>query len=445
MPLKVRVPFARALLPLLLLVSASAMADSVPELRALVDANDASAWEMAQRMEPDNAGDAEFDFWYGLAAKAAGNKQQAVFAFERVVLSQPANARAKLELADAYAAYGNTREAKRLFNEVLATTPPEPVQQRIRTYLGALDTADKSRSTRIAPYFTLSGGYDSNISSATDDGNQFVPLSPQSLERDTGFVDAILGVDVVNPVNQRDSRFLSASIQRHDNADIFSGGNFDYSQATVTAGWLAKRGSVSWRVPVTLQALWVESDTGPAVPDANDDRYVMLAGLERNRMLSSRTAVTMFGQLGNMHYPSEETRNAWVAFVGGAYVWQSATSPLRLTSIVRLGTEPTEESVAEFNGRDYLALRLNARWTLSATQALYGAIGLQQSNYQAEHPFLLLEREDTLADVTMGWQWQLDPAWTVNVDLSHADNNSADNTLYDFNRTQFKLGSTWRF
>lgn len=444
MPATVRSLLPRALLPFLFLASAAAMADSVPELHSLVDAGDASAWEMAQRMEPDNAGDPEFDFWYGLAAKAAGKKQQAVFAFERVVLSQPNNARAKLELADAQAAFGNTREAKRLFNEVLATTPPDPVQQRIRTYLGALDAADKNRGTRIDYYFTLSGGYDSNVSSATDDGAQIVPLLPQSLERDAGFVDAIAGVDVVKPVNQRDSHFFSASIQRRDNADIFSGGNYDYSQISLTGGWLNKRGSVSWRIPVTLQALWAESDSAPGTV-ANDDRFVVLGGLERTRLLSSRTAFTTFGQLGNMHYPSEESRNAWIAFIGGAYIWQSANSPLRLTSVARLGTEPAEDSDFSFNGRDYLSLRLNARWVLSPTTSLYGALGVQQSVYKDEHPVLLIEREDTLADAAIGWQWQIDPGWGVNVDLSFADNNSADNTLYDFNRTQIKLGSTWRF
>lgn len=446
MPLKVRVPFARALLPLLLLVSASAMADSVPELRALVDANDAVAWEMAQRMEPEHAGDAEFDFWYGLAAKAAGNKQQAVFAFERVVLSQPNNARAKLELADAYAAYGNTREAKRLFNEVLATTPPEPVQQRIRTYLGALESAGRSNQTRVSSYLTLSGGYDSNVNSSPslsdhDIGPLTFTLGSSSLETDTGFVDALAGVDVVNPVNQRTLRFLSASVQRRDNNEIFSGGNFDYSQATLTGGWMLKRGTANWRLPVTVQGLWAESASGPATV-INDDRYLFTAGAEYSKPLSSRTALTWFGQAGAMHYPSEEPRNAKIIFVGGAYIWQAASAPLRLTTIARIGTEPAEQ---EFNGRDYVALRLNARWILSPTKSVYGALGVQQSVYQEDHPVLLFAREETLADASLGWQWQVDTAWNLNLDLSFADNNSTDNTLYDFNRSQVKLGSTWRF
>ena len=54
-------------------------------------------------------------------------------------------------------------------------------------------------------------------------------------------------------------------------------------------------------------------------------------------------------------------------------------------------------------------------------------------------------REDMLADVSCGWQWQLERDWQVNADLSYANNDSADNALYDYDRVQVRLGSTWRF
>lgn len=108
----------------LVLAAPCAFADSIPELHSLVDANDSvAAWGMAARMEPEHAGDPEFDFWYGLAAKAAGKHQQAVFAFERVVLVQPGNARAKLELADAYYRMGNHGEARRLIRSSSGSAP----------------------------------------------------------------------------------------------------------------------------------------------------------------------------------------------------------------------------------------------------------------------------------------------------------------------------------
>lgn len=439
--------FSLVALPLVL-VAPPALADSVEELRTLVDANNAAdAWAMAQRMEPASAGDAEFDFWYGLAAKAAGQKHEAVFAFERVVAQQPDNPRAKLELADSYFQFGNTQQARRLFEEVLASTPPDAVQARIRTYLGAIEARDSQQQTQVRGSLTLAGGYDSNINGSTatvehDVGPLTVTLDPVSLETDAGFVDARGTLEVVRPVSQRTIQFLNLSAQRRDNDEVFSGGNFDYSQVGLNAGWMLRRGTATWRIPVGLQALWVE---GESVLPVNDDRYVMTLGLEYNRALSSHTSLTWFGQGGHMHYPSQDDRNTNQLVIGGSYNWASASTPLRVSTSLHLGTDVAEDSDFKYNGRDYATLRATLRYSLSASHLLYGGVGVQFSQYQDDQPVLGFEREDVLADASCGWQWQLERNWQVNADLSYANNDSADNALYDYDRAQVRLGSTWRF
>lgn len=442
-----RVSFSRFLYPLyailLLTVATSAHADSVDELRALVDAGDATGWDMAQRMEDDNAGDADFDFWYGLAAKAAGQKHQAVFAFERVLGNQPGNARAKLELGDIYYQFGNTREARILFEEVLATTPPGPVEQRIRTYLGAIEAVDKKKKTNLNGYVTFAGGHDSNVNSATStathailDNLLVVSLPASALETDAGFGELRAGLDLIHPVNQRDSRFLSASIKARDNEDLFSGGNSDYTQAALTGGWSLQRGTAHWRIPVGVQSVRVEDD---------ESSYLASVGTEYNRPLSVNTAVAWFGQLAVLHYPSQEERNTRQLVLGGAWHWNSISMPLRLTVSGHAGHEPTEESSADYNGRDFVATRLSLRYPLSSRQTLYGALGLQQSNYLGEQPLLGFKREELLADASFGWQMRLSPDWTLNADLSYQDNMSVDNELFDYQRSVAMLGATWRF
>ncbi len=107
--------------------------------------------------------------------------------------------------------------------------------------------------------------------------------------------------------------------------------------------------------------------------------------------------------------------------------------------------EPTEEGEYDYNGRDYVAARLSARWTLSPTHIVYGSLGAQQSNYQGDQPVLGYEREELLLDAALGWQWRVSAAWMLNADLGYASNDSRRNTLYDYERTQAKLGATWRF
>jgi len=425
----------------LMVVAVPARADSVEELRALVEAGDARAWDMAERMESGSAGDADFDFWYGLAAKAAGKKNQAVFAFERVVASQPGNARAKLELADAYYQFGNHTEARTLFEAVLASTPPDPVQQRIRTYLGAIAAGEQRRKTNVSGFVTIAVGHDSNINSATSEVQHdipgiFIPLSlpASALETDAVFGDLRAGIDVVQPVNQRHARFFGASVQARDNDELLSGGNFDYTQASVTGGWALRRGTANWRIPLAAHALRVEDD---------ETRYLVSVGAEYNRPLSANTSMSWFGQFAGTHYASQENRDTRQLLLGGAWNWSG--SALRLTASGHVGIEPAVDSDYAYNGRDYVAVRLSLRYPLSSRQSLYGALGAQQSQYREVQPLLGIEREDLLADASLGWQFKPGSDWTINADLTHTQNASADNELFDFERTVAMLGATWRF
>lgn len=434
----------------LLILSTGARADSVDELHVLVDTGNASAWDMALRMEPDNAGDPDFDFWYGLAAKAAGQKHQAVFAFERVVLSQPGNMRAKLELADAYFQFGNTAESRRLFEEVLATTPPDPVQQRIRTYLGAIEAADQRRNTHVSGYVTVAGGYDSNINSATKVVSYNLPGFPQPLvlpssavARDAGFMELRTGVDVVHPVDDRELNFLDLSLQERNNDPIFSGGNFDYTLLNATGGWLFQRGSASWRIPVNLQALDVMG---------SETRYLGTVGLEYNRALNANSSWSWFGQGGGTHFPSQEGRNTMTWLAGGAWMWSGATVPMQVTTSLYVGNDPAVHHLYRFNDRDYTGARVSLRYNLSGRQSVYAALGAQYSRYryQTESGSYVLVfgdagRHDVLTDASVGWQYQLRHRWSVNADVAYAGNASSGNDLYDFQRTTATLGTTWRF
>lgn len=454
-PAKTRPSVRPLFLALSMFFAPPALADSIPELRTLLDGGDGpAAWAMASRMEPEHAGDPEFDFWYGLAAKSSGNHQQSVLALERVVILQPANLRAKLELGDSYYRLGNNPEARRLFEEVLATAPPDGVQERIRTYLDALGAAETRSKRRVSGYLGLAGGHDSNISSATNIINhninlggtlRMIELSPTSLKQGAGFAEVRGGADLVQVINQRTLGFIGVNAQRRDNADLFSAGNFDYSVLGVSGGWVQRRGTATWRLPLAVQGVWAETE---GAGSENDDRYLFSAGLEYSRPLTSRTGMSGFIQGGNVHTPSDDSRNIWQMRAGAGYNWNASDLPLRLSGMAIIGTEPTErtDALARVNGRDFLAGRVSASWKLSDSQSLNGAFGVQGSRYHAPAFFSSWgTRRDTLLDASLGWQWQLDRDWTINADYSWAYNSSFGTNLYDYSRSQIKAGATWRF
>ncbi|HEY4637474.1 MAG TPA: hypothetical protein VIH23_04345, partial [Burkholderiales bacterium] len=78
---------------MLLCASLAALADAVTDrARALLQRNDAqAAYKLLLPLEPQRAGDPEYDYLLGIAALDAGEPERAVFALERVLALQPDN------------------------------------------------------------------------------------------------------------------------------------------------------------------------------------------------------------------------------------------------------------------------------------------------------------------------------------------------------------------
>ena len=66
------------------------------------------AFDLLSPLEATRAGDPDFDAALGIAANEVGQFARAVFALERVLATQPENARARAELARALFAIGDT-------------------------------------------------------------------------------------------------------------------------------------------------------------------------------------------------------------------------------------------------------------------------------------------------------------------------------------------------
>ncbi|MGQ2980338.1 MAG: surface lipoprotein assembly modifier, partial [Polaromonas sp.] len=94
---------------LLLAGPARAEADAlVRESLLLVEQGKApQAFERLAAVEPERAGDPDFDTVLGIAANETGQFTRAVFALERVLTVQPGNSRARAELGRALFSLGD--------------------------------------------------------------------------------------------------------------------------------------------------------------------------------------------------------------------------------------------------------------------------------------------------------------------------------------------------
>src|SRR5690606_17248996 len=124
-------------------------------------------------------GDTDFDFLYGIAAIESGYANESVYAFERVASTAPRNVtrqRARLELARAHLLTNNLAASETLFNEVLATNPPENVRSNIQAFLALIDERKNSRQASFSFTVAPTIGHDDNVNSATSNGLIDTPL-----------------------------------------------------------------------------------------------------------------------------------------------------------------------------------------------------------------------------------------------------------------------------
>ena len=152
----------RLLLLSLILCTKLAVADGNPleQARALIDNGEAhAAYAILKPLETEQAGEAEFDYLFGLSALDSDHPVEAVFALERVVDSHPDNGPARAELARAYLALGETDDAKSEFKRVSEMDLPPDARQTIDRYMSNIELFHDRTRTRFRPWVLVGVGY----------------------------------------------------------------------------------------------------------------------------------------------------------------------------------------------------------------------------------------------------------------------------------------------
>src|SRR5512135_3441821 len=152
----------------------SAFADATLERakQLLVEREPKQAYDMLAPLEPQRAGDPEFDYLLGIAALDSGEVERAIFALERVLAVQPDNALARAEIARAYYLAGERDTARREFENVKQEKIPEKARETVDRYLSAIAA---SEVTRVQAYFEMGIGSDSNVNAATASSQIAIP------------------------------------------------------------------------------------------------------------------------------------------------------------------------------------------------------------------------------------------------------------------------------
>ena len=398
----------------------SAFADALTDRakRLLEQKQPRQAYELLLPQESARAGDPEFDYLLGIAAIDSGEAERGVFALERVLAVQPNNHVARAEIARAYLALGERDSARREFETVRQQQVPADVKAAIDGYLSAIASADV---TQVTGFFELGYGYDTNVNSATGSNQIAVPslggiiatLDPLSTRNEDTFTALAGGVNFTHKMTREWALVggvaLAAKLNSHE--DEFNTLNID---GNIGTRW--SRGSEAITVGVQGQDFELDSD-----------RYRETLGLvgQWQHSFDERRQFTIYGQFAELHYPTQDIRDANRAVLGVAYgqVFTGSYSPVLFTSLYGGQEKEKAEGVPQL-GHDLVGLRIGGQARLTLGLTAFGTLAYEHREYGGPDPLFLVTRSDNQFDTIVGLSYLLRPATTLIGQFAYTNNDS---------------------
>jgi hypothetical protein len=424
----------------LLCVALAAFADAVTDrAKALLQRNDAAgAYKLLLPLEPQRAGDAEYDYLLGIAALDAGDAERAVFALERVLALQPENLQARAEIARAYLATGEREAAKREFEAVRARQVPAEVRATIERFLSAIAAAER---TRLDRYLELSFGYDTNVNSATGMstiaipaiGNLAFTLDPTLTERDDRFLNLAAGVNFTRKLS------LAWSVVGGFGANLrqnLSEARFNTDALDASLGMRFARG---------LNAITVGAQGQYFAVDASTYRTSSGVIAQWQHSYDERTQATLYGQHAALRYDTQPVRDADRSVLGLAYAkaFSGEYSPALFASLYG-GEEKEVNELFPHLGHELLGVRLGGQLRLEGGWSLFGSLAHERREYGGTEPLFLVVREDKQTDLNAGLSYLWRSGTTLRLQLSHTQ-NSSNVVLNEFERTVVSTAVRFNF
>ena len=421
-----------------LAIDAGASAVSDRMNRLLQEGKMLEVYRLGLKHSFEEAGNVEFDFAFGIAAVRVGRPGRAIFALERVLWLQPANHRARLELARAQFDLGNLGAARDEFREVLEHNPPENVRKNVETYLASIKEREKANKSRFKMSLEAGYVYDSNVNAATSDTQVAVPaLGWVSLDSastaQSGNVVLVNGDIEFEKLMSKRSAFFGSVAGAIRSVTEYS--SLNTTSVDLRGGLMFGDRRSRFRIPVQVSQLYL---------NGTDYRQMAFMGLDWTRMVSQKNSIQTFLQGGTMQYPTQSARNVSLTVFGAAWSRRFGKQGHNFSLSAHYGQEVAQNSAYPWWSRSYYGGRADLQWRLGATDSLYANLSYQQAQHGAADPVFIKTRQDQLMQLAAGWSRMVKKKLLLKAETTLTQNDT-NISLYTYNRNQLMLSAKYEF
>lgn len=378
------------------------------------------AYELARRMLEANEGLPNFDFQYGMAAVESGHYDQALFAFERLVLGFPNQPRYRLELARTHFYLRNLVRAEVEFNNVLKQNPPEPVRKNVMIFMDRITDLKRSVESKFMLVLDVGGGYDSNINSATSEKELpkeelifpvDIALDDDSRETGSAYWSALAHMAYIRPLTKTSAFDLRLVASNRSNSETPI---YDLTTAMGEFGYSFYTGPVKWRGAGRYQ--YVQLDGEELL---NSQSFIGQA----NWMLSKGANLGFGLNYGMSTYPEDDDGDITQQQFNVSYASAPKKDNWKLTLI--FGSDAADESSNEHNGKTYQGFTYQSTSLISQRATRYWLLSVLSNEYDAINSTLYSKlRKDQNATLGVGWRYSFSSHFSFRNDYSFTYNDS---------------------
>jgi outer membrane protein len=394
------------------------------------------AWQLLSPLEPQYAGQQDFDYLLAVAALESGRPERATFILERVIAVNPGHVAARLEMARAYFALRDFERAEREFNFILNSDPPPGIRATVNSYLARMRGLSGVDAPGFSGYAEVALGRDTNVGAVTAEGSVFIPglgiefvPDPTFRRRADDFVSLGAGLEYTHHLSRNHTVIGGAEVRQRTHADVDI---FDWRTADLLLGMthrLDERDSVQYVLRHNEYEL-----------DHARYRELQSAAAQWSRSFGERARLALLGQGYRIRYLQQDVRasssNLFVAGISAAYVVDEPTRTVA-TGGIFLGRDNAVAGRADGDRRLH-GLNLGVQRLLFAGVDGYATFSLLNSDYEQTNTDFDVMRRDRQRDAAVGLSWRFADGWFLRPQVARTHNKS-NLTLNEYRRTETSL------
>ena len=414
----------------------------IEQAQILMDAEKTDkAYALLSTVADEQAGEAEFDYIYGVLLQKMNQHTYAVMVLERALLMRPNHIETQTALAKSYIALKEFEKADKLQQQLQ--------QEGVASISTELDELEAQKKETEETLYTFNGfirssfGYDDNLTSGPEDDYLTIPIARHlgsiyvgnGLQKDQDFFYALSGnlglnVQFANGLGVNAGIWGSHRLNRKrpdEDLSIMSswlGGSYQY-------------GKNNFNFNFKYQSLWINTLH-------YQDQY-LLQGQWYRPILDSN-AIALHFNIRTAKHPSSETLD-YDAYTAGAIFYQQLDwlwQPM-LSLEVYGGEEKLQDPSNEYLGYANIGTRLAARVYFNQQSAFLFSSSFEDRHYKQQNPFFLTTRHDHNFSISGKYSHFF---FDKQLELSAQGTwmlNSSNISLYDYQRTIASINIQWNF